>query len=135
MRYLTYTPWPGDLNNTRMCFETVLVLAYLTGRCLVIPSEYRRHHEPEILEGRFRPLDPREFLDLDCLDRVVPIIERDEYDRTGLASRDKIDICFEPNICAFCFPCIPANGTLEAAHLCDFVATRQGVLQMTPKME
>src|SRR5262245_7001403 len=35
-RYLTFDFWYGMLNNTRMCFETVLVLSILLKRRLVI---------------------------------------------------------------------------------------------------
>ena len=54
-RYLTYAAWPGQLNNTRICFETAVVLAFISGRTLVFPDVYRRLGEPEWRDGRVPP--------------------------------------------------------------------------------
>jgi hypothetical protein len=136
VKYLTYTPWQGQLNNTRMCFETVLVLAYLTRRCLVTPAEYRRQHEPEVDDGKFRPLHPAECFTLESLDGIVPLITREEYDahcRPGLACQ--LDLAFTPGTSVFCFPKIPAPQSLEDFRLRDFAASRCHFLEITPEME
>src|ERR1017187_4363160 len=69
-RYLTYTPWPADFNNTRMCFETALVLAYIARRKLFLPA-YRLEHEPMVENGQFRPLHPGECFELERLDDLI----------------------------------------------------------------
>lgn len=133
-KYLTYTPWPGQLNNTRMCFETALVLAYVTGRCLVMPKEYRRQHEPEVEAGRFRPLHPEECFQLETLGGIVPLVEREEYDR-GVGSDRCADVVLKPGTTVFCFPAAPPPGSAEAHRMGDFAASRQCILEMTREME
>jgi len=137
MRYLTYNPWPGQLNNTRMCYETALVLAYLTRRSLVMPAEYRRQNEPEVEAGRFRPLHPAECFRLETLDRIVPIMAREEYDaQVGAeAMRDRVDLELEPGSSVFCFPRIPSRGSAEEFRLRDFAVSRSRFLGITPEME
>jgi hypothetical protein len=78
-RYLTYAPWPGQLNNTRISFETAVVLAFVSRRTLVFPDAYRRLDEPEWRGDQFCPLHPAEFLDLSDLGQVVPMISRQDY--------------------------------------------------------
>jgi hypothetical protein len=134
MRYLSYTPWPGQLNNTRMCFETALVLAYLTRRCLVMPSGYRRQQDPEVEAGRFRPLHPAECFDLKTLNGIVPVIAREEYDACAGAPCDQVDLAFTPGSSVFCFPKIPAPGSAEEFRLRDFAASRSRFLEITPEM-
>jgi hypothetical protein len=137
MKYLTYTPWPGELNNTRMCFETSVVLAYLSQRCLVMPKEYRRHGEPEWVDGEYRPLHPDEYFDLQGLGGVVPLLECEDYDRRVATEgdADRIDLVFEPQTAVFCFPKIPAAGSPDAYRLRDFAVSRQGLLELTPEMK
>lgn len=136
LKYLTYTPWPGQLNNTRMCFETALIFAYVSGRILVLPAEYRREHEPEEDHGRFRPLHPAECYTLDKLSGVVEIISREEYDcraaREG--TTDQFDLSIPPDTTVFCFPRIPAPGSLEGSALRDFAGSRERFLEFTPEM-
>jgi hypothetical protein len=134
-KYLTYTPWQGHLNNTRMCFETCLILAYLSRRCLVLPREYRREDEPEVEAGRFRPLHPNQCFDLDGLENIVPLIERDEFDRRVKGQGDRVDLTLEPETAVFCFPRIPAPASPEGERLLNFAAGRQLFLEITPAME
>jgi hypothetical protein len=134
VRYLTFTPWPGQLNNTRMCFETALVLAWLTGRRLVMPTEYRRHDQPEGERGVFRPLHPRECFELERVAEIVPLVERDEYDRLG-RPESQADLDFEPGRAVFCFPHAPLPGSKEAHRLRGFAASRKRILELTPEMQ
>lgn len=135
MRYLTYSPWPGQLNNTRMCFETALVLAYLTRRCLVLPSDYRLQHEPEVEADRFRPLHPAECFQIETLEGILPVITQEEYDACARAPRDQVDLAFTPGSSVFCFPKIPAPGSVEEFRLRDFAVSRSRFLEITPEME
>ena len=136
-RYLTYTPWQGPLNNTRMCFETALVLAYLSRRRLVMPGEYRREHEPEVQAGRFRPLHPGECFELQTLHGIVDVLDREEYDRQFATDGqgDQVDLDLSPGTAVFCYPGIPAPGSPEADMLRYFAVSRERVLEFTPEMK
>jgi hypothetical protein len=136
-RYLTYAPWQGQLNNTRLCFETALILAYISGRILVIPPGYRRRDEPEWDDAGFRPLHPGEFLDFDRLSSIVPMISYEEYAASGADGRqhDVIDIAVDAGTAVFCYPAIPAPGTAEALRLSAFAAGRGRFLQPTPELD
>jgi hypothetical protein len=137
MKYLTYVPWPGGLNNTRMCFETVLLLAYLSRRCLVLPKEYRRHNDPESEAGRFRPLYPEEYFDLRALREVVPMLDHEDYERTVFQEENDacvVDLVFEPQTSVFCFPRIPDSSSPSTERLIRFAAARRRFLEFTPEM-
>ena len=134
-RYLTYTPWPGQFNNTRMCFETALVLAYLSRRTLVMPREYRREHEPEVDAGEFRPLHPAECFALETLRGIVDLVDRVEYDRRVDGGGGQVDLVVSPGEAVFCYPTIPVSGSPDAERLWDFAAGRRRVLEFTPEME
>jgi hypothetical protein len=135
-RYLTYAPWMGQLNNTRMCFETALVLAYISGRILVFPSEYRRRGQPEWQGNEFKPLHPGDFLDLDDLQTIVATISHDEYvEDTDRCPADVIDIAVDPGMAVFCHPEIPPPDSAEAQRLQDFAAGRQTFLELTPDLQ
>jgi hypothetical protein len=134
-QYLTYSPWQGQLNNTRMCFETALVFAWLSHRILVLPAEYRREHEPEVDHGRFRPLHPAECYTIEKLNGTVEMISQEEYRRrVGREATDRFDLTIPPETTVFCFPRIPAPGSPEAARLRDFAASRERFLEFTPQM-
>jgi len=137
-RYLTYTPWPGQLNNTRLCFETALILAYISGRIFVFPREYRHRDQPEWQGNTFRPLHLREFLDLENLTKIVPIISYEEY-AFGTADGwqyDVIDITTDPvSTTVFCYPEVPAPGSPDAQRLQEFAAGRDTFIQFTPDIE
>jgi hypothetical protein len=133
-RYLTYAPWQGQLNNTRICFETVLILAYISGRIFVLPDEYRHRDQPEWQADDFRPLHPGEFLDLERLAEIVPMISREDYARgtAGGWQYDVIDIAIDPSSTVFCYPEIPPASSAEARRLQEFAAGRETFLQLTP---
>lgn len=66
-KYITYAPWHGDINNVRLCFESVAALAYLLDRQIAIPEHlHRLAHEPAG-SGVFRPLHPATFFNLEKL--------------------------------------------------------------------
>jgi hypothetical protein len=136
-RYLTYTPWPGQLNNTRLCFETALILAYISGRIFVFPREYRHRDQPEWQGDTFRPLHPREFLDLENLTKIIPMISYEEY-AFGTADGwqyDVTDITIDPVSTVFCYPEVPAPSSPDAQRLQEFAVGRETFLQFTPDME
>jgi hypothetical protein len=63
--FITYTPYHGDVNNVRLNFEAVAVIAHLLDRRIAIPEhQVRRPDEAEQHGARFRPLHPGHFLDL-----------------------------------------------------------------------
>jgi hypothetical protein len=135
-KYLTFTPWQGDLNNTRMCFETALALAYLSGRQLVMPGQYRQENEPEVDQGTFRPPHPSAFYDIDGLANLVPVISCDDYEQVKSdRPSDRVDVRFDPGTTVFCFPRIPAPSSRDAASVQAFAVSRQGRLEMTPEMD
>jgi hypothetical protein len=135
-KYLTYTPWPGQLNNTRMCFETALVLAYFSNRCLVMPELYKRNHQPDWEAGSFKPLHPQEYFEMENLNRVVQIVSFDEFNcrRREWPQEASVELTFEPGSAVFCFPVIPDPGSPEALRLLDFAAGRQRFLEFTAEM-
>jgi len=67
--FVTYVPWPGDVNNVRLNFESIAVLAHLLDRHIAIPDQsVRNDDEPEHLsDGTYRPLNPNQFFDLSSL--------------------------------------------------------------------
>jgi len=135
MKFLTYTPWRGQLNNTRMCFETALILAVISSRTLVLPRGYRLLGEPEGDGNAWKPLYPGEFLDFDKIRAVVRMISFEEYrrdHRVGIA--DVADLLFETGTAVFCFPAIPPPGSSEATTLKCFAAGRPHWLELTPRM-
>jgi hypothetical protein len=136
-RYLTYTPWQGQLNNTRICFETALLFAYIKGRILVLPAGYRHRDQPEWQDDEFRPLHPGEFLDIEHLATIVPMIPHQEYaeDTTDRRQYDVVDISIAPGAAVFCYPQIPAAGTADAERLGEFAAGRRVFLQSTPDID
>lgn len=63
--YLTYEPYHGDINNVRLNFESVAVLAHLLDRQIVLPEHLlRQGDEPTEAGTGFRPLHPAHFLNL-----------------------------------------------------------------------
>src|ERR1035441_10569935 len=120
-RYLTYTPWPADFNNTRMCFETALVLAYITRRKLVLPA-YRREHEPMVENGQFRPLHPGECFELERLDDLI---------HHGPVTAGGLELHVgPPGTEVFCYPRISSGDRRR-----EFAAGRQHFVELTPEME
>jgi hypothetical protein len=120
-----------------MCFETALILAYLSNRCLVTPDIYRSHHQSDSDHRGFRPLHPEEFFDLESLRGIVKIVSHDEYARCAgpEASLDCDDLIFEPGTAVFCYPGIPAPDSPDASRLHWFAAGRQRFLEFTRSMQ
>lgn len=134
-RFLTYTPWPGQLNNTRICFETALILAYLARRVIVIPPGYRNRDEPPWDGNKFRPLHPSEFLDFEHLATILPTIPYEGHTLRTVGRRcDVININIDPGTAVFCYPKIPDPGSLDAQRLREFAAGRRRFLQFTPAL-
>src|ERR1700712_5318464 len=65
--YLTYSPYHGDINNVRLNFESVAVLAHLLDRHIAIPEHFLRQADEPEWTPTFRPLHPGVFLNLDSL--------------------------------------------------------------------
>jgi len=134
-KYLTFTPWCGQLNNTRMCFEMALVLAFISQRTLVTPACYRRSNEAEFAGNEFRPIDPREYLDLRDMERIVEMIPYERYTwECARPCSDSIDLSFETGSAVFCYPAIPDRDSPEWRRLQDFAAGRQQFFEFTPEM-
>lgn len=79
--FVTYVPWPGDINNVRLNFESIAVLAHLLDRHIAIPDQLVRNadeleHRPD---GTYRPLNPNQFLDLSGL----PIMRLSDLSRNS----------------------------------------------------
>ena len=64
-RFITYRPWHGDINNVRLHFESVAVLAYLLDRYIAIPEHLHRFADAPV--ANFPPIHPSVFLDLSKL--------------------------------------------------------------------
>lgn len=127
-RYLTYAAWPGQLNNTRICFETSVVLAFISGRTLVFPDTYRRLSEPEWRGDQFCPLHPVEFLDLADLQHILPMISQQHYaEGTEDGWRHGVcDISVEPGTTVFCYHGSPQNCG-DGGDLAEFAAGRSAL--------
>ena len=72
-RFLAFQTDLGGWNNILMQFEIMVVLAWITGRTLVLPPAKRFYllgDEPRLLE---------EFLDLASLRRHIPVLTADEF--------------------------------------------------------
>ena len=133
-RFLTYTPWPGQLNNTRICFETAAVLALLAKRSLVIPNGYRSSNQPEWFNNTFRPLHPQEFLDLNNLGRVIPLLSYQQY----ISLPWQKEVChlrFGVNTSVFCYPSIPPRDSHSLLALKEFAAGRTNLIEFTSSMK
>jgi hypothetical protein len=64
-KFLTYEPWNGDLNNLRLCFESVAALAHVLGRKVVLSPRHRiLESDPDWVDGVCYPLHPPRFFDL-----------------------------------------------------------------------
>jgi GDP-fucose protein O-fucosyltransferase len=129
LRFLTYTPWSGQLNNTRICFETALVFAFVTGRTLVFPVNYRLGKEPALVRGRFRPLHPGEFLNLSLIGTLVKLLSYREYESVCGGGVGKTNVRFGLNTSVFCYPHIPKIGSVEYTDLVNFASGRSDFLE------
>jgi hypothetical protein len=132
--FLTYTPWQGQLNNTRMCFETALVFALVANRRLVIPKGYRQNGQPEVLNGVFRPLHPSEFLDLRSITEIIDIIPYREYSSLRLSGKPA-NLAFGVNTAVFCHPHVPHSSSRAHSELVQFASGRTHFLEFTEAMK
>lgn len=90
--YLTFDIDPGGLNNIRMAFEYVAILAAVTGRTLVLPPAqpwYLLHHGPAHAGAHGGSCGIGDIFDIDALSRFVPAITTAEFIRV---ERDRLDI-------------------------------------------
>lgn len=130
-KYLTYDPWPGNLNNTRMCLETVLLLAVLTRRILVLPDGYHSGptHSPEGLW--LGPPDPAAYFDFSRLAEVATIRRSAECGRelARVPADARRDLVIEPGKVVFCSPRIPRDSPAEWLRLREFAAGRRVLLE------
>jgi hypothetical protein len=72
-KFLAFQPDLGGWNNILMQFEIMAVMAWITGRTLVLPPATRLYllgDEPHLLE---------DFLDLDALRRHLPVLTAKEF--------------------------------------------------------
>lgn len=78
-KYLAFDKDLGGWNNILMHFEIMVVLAWLTGRTLVLPPPQRFY-----LLGERRRLE--DFVDLEALRRSLPVLTSEEFvEQSGLA--------------------------------------------------
>lgn len=63
--FITYRPWHGDINNVRLHFESVVVLAHLLDRYIAIPEHLHRFADETV--ANYPPIHPSVFLDLSKL--------------------------------------------------------------------
>jgi hypothetical protein len=81
-KYLSFQKDLGGWNNILMQFEIMVVLAWITGRTLVLPPAtpfYLLGEEPRRLE---------DFLDLDALHRHIPVLTAGEFASATAAGHD-----------------------------------------------
>jgi hypothetical protein len=132
MRCLTFAPWPGELNNTRLSLECLAVLAVLTRRTLVIPGGYRkRGGHPG---GGFLPPHPAEFLDLQRLRQACPWISHQDW-LAGTGATPAAETCtlpLAPGGSVFCHPRIPRGTPSALARLGHFAGGRT-CLELSPR--
>lgn len=111
-KYVTFNTDCGGFNNIRMGFEHAIVMAWTTGRTLVLPPPrpwYLIDHGP-IKRERVTPgkTDYADFWSLQDLKRALPVISYDEFvGRTGeVADFDRTVFSFEPFTSATLWPSI-----------------------------
>ncbi len=121
--YLTYEPWPAQLNNTRRCVETMVALAALLRRTLVMPDRYSRELT-DIFETRVAWPHPSTVFDLETLRRSIDVIVEDA---SGGEWRDarRLEIDVEPGTAVLCHPACPTEGTPSYRRLLEFAANRR----------
>ena len=81
-KFLSFHTDLGGWNNILMQFEIMVVLAWITGRTLVLPPESRFYllgEQPRLLE---------DFLDLDALRRHIPVLTAKEFTSAARAGHD-----------------------------------------------
>lgn len=81
-RYVTFDADKAGVNNIRLVFEYVVVIAAITGRTLVLPpksSWYLINHGPmpKELQGGFTHIS--DLYDIDALAKVIPVINTEEF--------------------------------------------------------
>jgi len=135
--YLTYVPWPGDLNNTRMCLELMLTLSVLLQRTLVIPADlYSPIADIAAEYGgtqvRRLPPDPRDLFDFTGLRDFVDIeIGSGWPPIPPLENKTPRDLNIDPLREAICFPSLPPKGSRRFRDLLAFLADRRAVVLLS----
>lgn len=97
--YLTFDIDTGGLNNIRMAFEYVAILAAVTGRTLVLPPAqpwYLLHHGPAHAGAHGGSCGIGDIFDIDALSRSVPAITTAEFIRVERARLDIPESVAEP---------------------------------------
>lgn len=132
MRFLTFAPWPGELNNTRLSLECLVVLAVLTRRTLVIPGGYRRRGGEA--DGAYLPPHPAEFLDLERLRHACPWITHQDRlaSARAMPAGETCTLRLEPGDAVVCHPEIPRGNPSALARLGHFAGGRI-CLELTPR--
>jgi hypothetical protein len=95
----------------------------------VIPNGYRYNNETESVNGKFRPLHPHEFLDIDLVSRIINLTSHEQYVKS-FPNPNVINLIFDVNTTVFCSPAIPASGSPVLAKLLNY-ATGRSVFELT----
>lgn len=81
-RYITFDVDQGGLNNIRLVFEYVVVLAAITGRTLVLPprsSWYLINHGPMPEQHKGGMTHLSDIYDIDALAQAIPVIDTPDF--------------------------------------------------------
>lgn len=81
-RYVTFDLDQGGLNNVRLVFEYVAVIAAITGRTLVLPPAqgwYLLDHGPKHRPGGEGQTSFSDLFDIPSLRKVVPVITSEQF--------------------------------------------------------
>ncbi len=81
-QYVTFEVDRGGLNNIRMAFEYVVVIAAVTGRTLVLPPSqpwYLLNFGPIHLDKEQETCEYKDIFDIDALSLAVPTITTEEF--------------------------------------------------------
>jgi hypothetical protein len=125
-RFLTYKPWPGELNNMRMQLETMVALAIIFDRTLIIPDSYRRMGLRDPCP-QCPPVHPADVFDLDYVRDVVPILVEgiDPLPELPDPKRGECPVLELPTSSAvISYPRVPPRGSLRFIRLLQFAAGR-----------
>lgn len=125
-RYVTFEPWHGQLNNTRMCFEVALVFSHLLGRTLVISeTSYRRIGQHS--DGRWPPVHPSDIYDFRVLMDAFSIESGPAFSRASrqCATSSTLTVSIPAQIAFVYPPPLPLPGSKHDRQLAAFSAGRK----------